>query len=230
MSKTFVKPESIHPDTKAEMRDVMPKVQIDYIPPHRRKQLLDITRFTGLETEDWFEEWLAVWLNFEFEDIEQGRETAWYYRKLFKMKQNMENWRRFELSSLEVKLHEEANNPHDEYSYLYQLELCKLKCMREELTDRGGLDDSDKYWIGVAIKLLEMLVGEHQRIHGISKKRVKAMNIRNLKELVDKEGIDRYLNEKDGSMKYHYGRRLYVKKIERLYYKIRLYHTQSWWI
>ena len=230
MEHRITKPAAIHPDSKADMLEVMPIVNIEDIPPHRRKQLLEITEFTGLETDEWFEEWLAVWLNFEFEDIEQGREVAWYYRKLFKMKQDLESWRHWNLSPLDCKLFEAAKQPHFHYSYLYELELRKIECMRRELTNRGGLDSSDKYWISIAIKLLQLLVDDGNEKKIITKKKLKQMNIRNIKGLVHQQTINEYINETDGYSKYLDGVEIYKRKIERLYYQIRLHKTRTWWI
>ena len=235
MDKRILKPSSIHPECKAEIDNVMPQVQIEDIPSHRRKQLLDITSFTGLETEEWFEEWLAVWLDFEFEDMELGRETAWYYRKLFKMKKKLESWKRENLQPLEIKLLETLQQPHYHYAYLYELELRKIECIRAHLVNCHALGDkygnfSEKYWMEIAIKLLRILVALSDDKNIITKQKLKKMNIRNLKGIVHQESLEEYINEKDRYSKFLKGVEIYKRKVERLYYHIRLNYTQTWWI
>ena len=61
------------------------------------------------------------------------------------------------------------------------------------------------------------------------------MNIRNVRGLVGQDVIDDYISAKEpmksdiGLDKEFYGRKIYVRKMERLYHLIRLYKTRDWW-
>ena len=65
--------------------------------------------------------------------------------------------------------------------------------------------------------------------------RIKKMNIHNVNSLVSKDVIDDYLKAKEPRKNSHhpdkefYGRKIYVRKMERLYHLIRLYKTRDWW-
>ena len=88
-------------------------------------------------------------------------------------------------------------------------------------------------WIDTCIGLLC-----HLKDDGISitESQIRQMNIRNVDDLVSPKAIDDYLaapwsgNEEDISLdKVFYGRKIYVRKMERLYYKIRLRKMREWW-
>ncbi len=62
------------------------------------------------------------------------------------------------------------------------------------------------------------------------------MNIRSIKGLGDKDTIEDYFEAPDPEVapesplsKDYYGRKIYVRKMERLYHLIRLYKTRDWW-
>ena len=61
------------------------------------------------------------------------------------------------------------------------------------------------------------------------------MNIRNVRGLVGQDVIDDYISAKEprkngiGLDKEFYGRKIYIRKMERLYHLIRLYRTRDWW-
>lgn len=62
------------------------------------------------------------------------------------------------------------------------------------------------------------------------------MNIRSIKGLGDKDTIEDYFDAPDPEVapesplsKDYYGRKIYVRKMERLYHLIRLNKTRDWW-
>ena len=62
------------------------------------------------------------------------------------------------------------------------------------------------------------------------------MNIRSIKGLGDKDTIEDDFDAPDPEVapesplsKDYYGRKIYVRKMERLYHLIRLYKTRDWW-
>ena len=65
--------------------------------------------------------------------------------------------------------------------------------------------------------------------------KIRKMNIRNVRGLVGQDVIDDYISAKEprksgiGLDKEFYGRKIYVRKMERIYHLIRLYKTRDWW-
>ena len=120
---------------------------------------------------------------------------------------------------------------------LYRLELEKLRCMRTYFSysfvaDRDG-DFSFKPWMDICIRLLEYIVEEG---YNISEEQSLHMNVRNVRDIVDEYLIDDYnrapLPSETGASgpdKTYYGRQIYVRKAERLYYQIRLNRIRDWW-
>ena len=129
-----------------------------------------------------------------------------------------------------------AQAPQYDWQYLYALERQKLLCMctyfsHSRISDGAG-NFEGRMWIKICLDLLEHI--EENGIN-IPYKRIKKMNIRNINGLVDKEVIEDYLNAKKPRKNSHYpdkefyGRKIYVRKMERLYHLIRLYKTRDWW-
>ena len=65
---------------------------------------------------------------------------------------------------------------------------------------------------------------------------IEQMNIRNIGDIVSYALVDAYeeapisSDEKDGILdKLYYGKKIYARKMERLYYRIRLYNMREWW-
>ena len=70
----------------------------------------------------------------------------------------------------------------------------------------------------------------------ISQEQIDRMNIRNVGDIVSSTLLDAYeeapvtSDEEDGLPdKVYYGKKIYVRKMERLYYRIRLYKMREWW-
>ena len=136
------------------------------------------------------------------------------------------------------KLVKEARNgPLFFGSSLYRLELEKFRCMRAYFSysfvaDRDG-DFSFKPWMDICIRLLEYIVEEG---YNISEEQSLHVNVRNVRDIVDEYLIDDYnrapLPSETGASgpdKAYYGRQIYVRKAERLYYQIRLNRIRDWW-
>ena len=125
---------------------------------------------------------------------------------------------------------EARNGPMFFGESLYRLELEKLRCMRTYFSysfvaDRDG-DFSFKPWMDICIRLLEYIVEEG---YNISEEQSLHVNVRNVRDIVDEYLIDDYnrapLPSETGTSgldKAYYGRQIYVRKAERLYYQIRL--------
>lgn len=136
------------------------------------------------------------------------------------------------------KLVETAQNgPLFDGAFLYPLELAKFHCMRVYFSNSFIADEngnfSFKRWIDLSIRLLKHIVNEGR---SISDSQALHVNVRNVQDIVDYEDINDYLNSpmpsgrnKHKPDKIFYGRKIYVRKMERLYYKIRLYKMQDWW-
>lgn len=122
-------------------------------------------------------------------------------------------------------------------SFLYCLELEKLRCMRAYfsysfIADRDG-NFSFKPWMDICIRLLEYIVNEGR---DISDEQSLHVNVRNVDDIVDDNLISFYLDAPMPSetkefeeSKAFYGRQIYVRKMERLYYQIRLNKIHDWW-
>ena len=87
-------------------------------------------------------------------------------------------------------------------------------------------------WMEICLNLLEHIQTDGMNIPYA---RIKKMNIRNIKGLVSDDTIKDYLEAKEPRKNSHhpdkefYGRKIYVRKMERLYHLIRLYKTRDWW-
>lgn len=122
-------------------------------------------------------------------------------------------------------------------SFLYRLELEKLRCMRAYfsysfIADRDG-NFSFKPWMDICIRLLEYIVNEGS---DISDEQSLHVNVRNVDDIVDDNLISFYMDAPMPSetkefeeSKAFYGRQIYVRKMERLYYHIRLNKIHDWW-
>ena len=142
------------------------------------------------------------------------------------------------LSPLIERLVKEARHgPMSDGRFLYRLELEKLRCIREYfsysfIADKDG-NFSFKPWMDICISLLEYIVKEGR---DISNEQSLHVNIRNMGDIVDGGLISLYMDaplpseakelEVDKTL---YGRQIYVRKMERLYYRIRLNKMQNWW-
>ena len=85
----------------------------------------------------------------------------------------------------------------------------------------------------ICIRLLEYIVNEGR---DISDEQSLHVNVRNVDDIVDDNLISFYLDAPMPSetkefeeSKAFYGRQIYVRKMERLYYHIRLNKIHDWW-
>lgn len=142
-------------------------------------------------------------------------------------------WEKMKFAEEEKILRQMAkNDAHWDYGYLFALERQKLICMRMQFSEKYSPLDKEQNaklhrWIDLCIYLLQYLIRDG--IHTISEEQVKKMNCRNLKGLLHPSTIEKFLNEKDEDCKYIDGERIYLRKMERLYYQIRLNHLNEWW-
>lgn len=88
-------------------------------------------------------------------------------------------------------------------------------------------------WIDTCINLLKYIKDDD--LH-ISRQQIERMNTRNVEDIVPSALMDAYeeapapSDEEDGLPdKLYYGKKIYVRKMERLYYRIRLYKMREWW-
>ena len=250
--------ELIYHGIQAE-EDVMPKVKYEDIPKERRKKWRShMATFDGIVTNDEeFEEWLAVFLHFNaggcvvsFEDGQSVareftpeesekalRDQAEYHRAEYNHIKAFRKWRVENLDPEIKKLAEmAAHAPQYDWQELYALERQKLLCMRtyfshSRISDATGNFDG-KMWMDICLSLLEHIETDGMNIPYA---RIKKMNILNVKGVVGKDVLEDYLSAKEPRKNSHhpdkefYGRKIYVRKMERLYLLIRLYKTRDWW-
>ena len=132
---------------------------------------------------------------------------------------------------------EARNAPQYDWQYLYKLEYKKLICMRAYFSHSLIADEDGNYgfnrWIDTCISLLKHIKDDGM---AISEAQIKKMNVRNLGDIVTPCELVNFLQapakQEDSDIypdKIYYGTRLYVRKMERLYYRIRLYKMREWW-
>ena len=155
----------------------------------------------------------------------------WYHGRLLKA------LREEHLPPLVEQLVEEARHgPMFDGAFLYSLELEKLRCMRAYfsysfIADREG-NFSFKPWMDICIRLLEYIVEEGRNI---SDEQCLHVNVRNVADIVDGSLMYFYmdaplpLEAEEPDDKAFYGRKIYLRKAERLYYSIRLNKMHDWW-
>ena len=239
--------------------DVLPKVKYEDIPKERRKKWRShMATFDGIVTNDEeFEEWLAVFLHFNaggcvvsFEDGQSVareftpeesekalRDQAEYHRTEYNYIKAFRKWRVENLDPEIKKLADmAANEPQYDWQGLYALERQKLLCMRTYFSHSRIADENGRFdgiiWLDICLSLLEHIEADGANI---PYEKIKKMNIRNIRGLVGQDVIDDYVSAKEprgnGIVldKEFYGRKIYIRKMERLYHLIRLYRTRDWW-
>ena len=232
----------------ASYDDPMPKVRYEDIPEERRAELRGRHSFRGDESPEWFEEWLAVYLE-RFYPLkgsakrrrkieEERRDMAGYHRAEFNHICDFKRWRVDNLDPLVKRLASMAeHDPQYDWQFLYSLERQKILCMGTYLSHSRMADENGnyggKFWLDICLYLLKHIEEDGTDIPYES---IGKMNIRNVQGLVSQHEIDDYLNAPESSAdndttldKQFYGRIIYVRKMERLYHLIRLYKTRDWW-
>lgn len=155
------------------------------------------------------------------------------------MSDNLNNRHMIKAKTMTAWEDEDYDYPLPDVSHFsrYPLELAKFHCMRAYFSNSFIADENGNFsfkpWIDLCIRLLKHIVKEGRNI---SDRQALHVNVRNVQDIVDYDDIDNYLNapmpveKKDRETdKAWYGRKIYVLKMERLYYKIRLYKMQDWW-
>lgn len=210
-----------------------------------------------LNSDEEFEQWVAVFAPWnvlcgatlsggtvltpdpDSEETQEGimscaayERSLWYHRKRFRA------WKEKYLQPLVDDLADEARNaPQYDWRYLYELEYKKLICMRAYFSHSLIADEDGNYgfnrWIDTCISLLKHIKDEGMHI---SEAQIKKMNVRNLGGIVTHGELVNFLQapakQEDDDIypdKIYFGTRLYVRKMERLYYRIRLYKMREWW-
>jgi len=230
----------------------LPKMKVEDIPTCRRKKLL--CKYLCDVSEDEFEEWLAVLLDFNklqtvvspnselpveerLSTGDEQRDLAAYYRAEFHHINEFAAWEKENLIPLVKELVDMAeNDPQYDSHYLYRLERQKLVCMQKYFSHSRIADENGNYdgkrWLLLCIILLDYIL----KNKGITKEQIVQMNIKNIDRLTDESTI-RNFKEADFSEdkddlycdKCFYGRKIYLRKMERLYHLIRIYQTRNWW-
>ena len=166
---------------------------------------------------------------FEHASYERG---LWYHRKHFN------EWKKKHLQPLIDELAEHAvHDPQYDWQFLYELEYAKLSCMRAYFSHSLIADENGNFgfnrWIDTCISLLKYI--KDDGLH-ISQEQIEQMNIRNVGDIVPSSLVDAYKEaptpgEEADTLpdKLYYGKKIYVRKMERLYYRIRLYKMREWW-
>ena len=185
---------------------------------------------------------VARWNNHKYVDDENYEEDVisdvvhyrflWYHgRRLLALRK--ERMKPF----IKELVNEVRYGPMFDGVFLYRVELGRFRCMREYFSysfvaDREG-NFSFKPWMDICIRLLEYIVEEGRNI---SDEQCLHVNVRNVADIVDGSLMYFYMDaplpseagEHDVD-KAFYGREIYLRKAERLYYSIRLNKIQDWW-
>ena len=164
--------------------------------------------------------------------------TASYERGLWYHRKHFSEWKKEYLQPLIDELVEHAaHDPQYDWQFIYELEYAKLRCMRAYFSHSLIADENGNFgfnrWIDICICLLQHI--KDNGLH-ISRQQIKRMNIRNVGDVVTSSMLNDYIeatmstDEKDNPLdKFYYGKKIYVRKMERLYYWIRLYKMREWW-
>ena len=199
----------------------------------------------GIKSDEEFELCITLaarWNNHEYVDDENYEEFVmsdvernrflWYHgRRLLALRK--ERMKPF----IKELVNEVRYGPMFDGVFLYRVELGRFRCMREYFSYSFVADEdgcfSFKPWMDICIRLLEYIVEEG---HNISDEQRLHVNVCNVHDIVDQYLIDGYINAplpseaKEGELdKAFYGRQIYLRKAERLYYSIRLNKMQDWW-
>lgn len=202
-----------------------------------------------LHSDEEFEQWVTLYVEYSCDAENEAALTeeeriydqmllasyergVWYHAKHFKA------WREKHLQPLvdELTAHA-AHDPQYDWQYLYVLEHAKLRCMRAYFSHSLIADEKGNFgfnrWMDTCISLLEQIKDEG--LH-ISRRQIERMNIRNVSDIVPPALVDAYEeapapgdDEDDLPDKFYYGKKIYVRKMERLYYRIRLHKMRDWW-
>ena len=209
-----------------------------------------------LKSDDEFEQWVSLYALREAQDpyafSSEGEQvcldenekehlmvdTASYHRAMWYHKKRFSAWAKEELQPLIDELVEAAKTaPQYDWRFLYELEYYKLRCMRAYFSHSLIVDGNGNFgfnkWIDLCILLLQHI--KENGIH-ITENQLQHMNIRNVKDIVRPSLMSNYMdvhssvsNRFQKDQRAIYERDIYIRKMERLYYKIRLNKLREWW-
>ena len=200
-----------------------------------------------IKSDEEFETCITLAAQWNWQDLAKKSKIEYEEMVMYEVKHNRFLWyhgrylqfmREKYLPRLIKKLVETAQNgPLFDGAFLYPLELAKFHCMRAYFSNSFIADENGNFsfkpWIDLCIRLLKHIVKEGR---DISDSQALHVNVRNVHDIVDCDEIETYINAPMPSEKKEwetdkawYGRKIYVRKMERLYYKIRLYKMQDWW-
>lgn len=203
-----------------------------------------------LHSDEEFGQWVTVfseWNTYSYSDghnpteeerIFEKMATAKYERTLWYHRKHFNEWKKKHLQPLIDELAEHAvHDPQYDWQFLYELEYAKLRCMRAYFSHSLIADENGDFgfnrWIDICINLLQHI--KDDGLH-ISRQQIERMNIRNIGHILPRSLMDAYEEapvpsdeEDDLPDKLYYGKKIYVRKMERLYYQIRLYKMREWW-
>ena len=203
-----------------------------------------------LHSDEEFEQWVTVfaeWNTYSYSDGHKPTEeernfekmvTASYERGLWYHRKRFNEWKKGHLQPLIDELVEHAAHaPQYDWQFLYELEYAKLRCMRAYFSHSLIADENGNFgfnrWIDTCISLLKYIKDDGWHI---SQEQIEQMNIRNVGDIVPSSLVDAYKEaptpgEEADTLpdKLYYGKKIYVRKMERLYYRIRLYKMREWW-
>lgn len=203
-----------------------------------------------LQSDEEFEQWVTVfseWNTYSYSNGHKPTEeeinfekmvTASYERGLWYHRKRFNEWKKEHLQPLIDELAEHAaHDPQYDWQFLYELEYAKLRCMRSYFSHSLIADENGNFgfnrWIDICISLLKYIKDDN--LH-ISRQQIDRMNIRNVGDIVSSALVDAYeealmSDEEEDNLpeKLYYGKKIYVRKMERLYYRIRLYKMREWW-
>lgn len=203
-----------------------------------------------LHSDEEFEQWVTVFAEWNTYNYSNGHKpteeernvekmaAASYERGLWYHHKRFNEWKKEHLQPLVDELVEHAaHDPQYDWQYLYELEYAKLRCMRAYFSHSLIADENGNFgfnrWIDICINLLHYIKDDGLNI---SRKQIERMNIRNVGDVVTSSMVCDYMeapisvDEENSSLdKFFYGKQIYVRKMERLYYRIRLYKMKEWW-
>ena len=198
-----------------------------------------------LKSDEEFEQWVTLYAELAPSSDFTGKERkedkmriASYERGMWYHYKRFNEWKKEHLQPLIDTLADHAaHDPQYDWQFLYELEYAKLRCMRAYFSHSIIADKDGNFgfnlWIDTCISLLEYLKEDGVNI---SDSQIKRMNIRNVTDIVPPQKIAEYKSASIFESEYptfddkrYIGREIYVRKMERLYYKIRLYKMRQWW-
>lgn len=203
-----------------------------------------------LHSDEEFEQWVTLYAELNKYSYSGGHKptkeererdklhTASYERGMWYHYKRFNEWKKKHLQPLVDELADHAaHDPQYDWQFVYALEYAKLRCMRAYfsysiIADKNGNFGFNR-WIDICVNLLKYIKEDGVNI---SEEQIERMNIRNVDDIVPPQKIAEYKSAPIFDNEYptfddkrYIGREIYVRKMERLYYKIRLYKMRQWW-